>query len=95
MAYSSKRPRDPSIALIVVRRPRSNVVEWSVYRVAPDGSERIETLHANRSATFFGRHTGGPGMQIGGGAWTPWRRDDAHMLAAFQRAYGRVECRLD
>lgn len=72
---------------IVVRRVLPNVIEYHVTAHDPLSGERTSFYHANREATFTGPHTGNPGRQVMGGAYTLWRSDDVEMLMAFKRRY--------
>jgi hypothetical protein len=88
------RPNFEAIS-VIVRRCRPNVVEYSVIAPSTSGSDypnRVDTYHANRSATFFGPHTGnGNARQIGSMAKTLWRPNDATLRSAFRRAFPNAE----
>ena len=79
-----------TVTHISLRRTRDNVIEYDLTITSPMAAveQQTHTYHANRTATFFGPHTGGgDARQIEGGARTLWRDDDNQMLMAFRRKY--------
>lgn len=79
-----------SASHVSLRRIQSNVIVYDVTTNALGGAEpeTTRTYHCNRTATFFGPHTGNGGeRQMGGGAGTLWREDDTQLLMAFRRAF--------
>ena len=78
------------VSHVTLRRVRHNVIEYDVTTITPGGAEEqsTRTYHANRTATFFGQHTGGgDARQLTGGPRTLWREDDTTLLMAFRRRY--------
>ena len=76
------------ISHVRLRRTRSNCIEYDLTSNAPAAAASVSTFHANRTATFWGPHTGAGGArQVIGPAWTLWRADDNAMLIAFRRKY--------
>ena len=72
---------------IVISRPMTNVIEYSVTIHDPLSGDETRVYHANRYATFHGPFDGAFQRQVTGAAHTLWREDDVDCEEGFRGTF--------
>ena len=88
--HPNRQKQEPNFDIdrVEIARVGHNVIEW---RLA--AGDCTWEFHANRYASFHGRHRVGA-RQVDGGASSPWRDRDIDLLRQFVRRYPNADVRL-